>query len=113
MGPDLLGLTGTAPAVAPGTLTAPTYAPNEAPAAKPPPGRLGIFAALWAFALPVVVWPSLLAPTFAPKYAVMLLAAGVGVVPLVRFARRGGLRWAARLAIAFLIVALVSALLSR
>jgi hypothetical protein len=51
--------------------------------------------------------------SFTPKFAVMLLFAAVGVVPLARLAKeRSALRWPARAAVAFLAVALVSALVS-
>ena len=51
--------------------------------------------------------------TFTPKFAVLLLFAAVGIVPLARLVTtRSPLRWPARAAVAFLAVALVSALVS-
>ncbi len=51
--------------------------------------------------------------TFTPKFAVMLLFAAVGIVPLARLVRtRSPLRWPAGALVAFLAVALVSALVS-
>ena len=51
--------------------------------------------------------------TFTPKLAVLLLFAGVGIVPLARLVVSvSPLRWPARAAVAFLAVALVSALVS-
>jgi len=51
--------------------------------------------------------------TFTPKFAVLLLFAAVGIVPLARLVTsRSQLRWPARAAVAFLVVALVSALVS-
>lgn len=72
----------------------------------------GVFAGLWAAFLPVAIVSGVAYPSFIPKYALMLLAAGPGIVPLVRIARRPGTRWPARAALSFLGVALVSALLS-
>lgn len=50
--------------------------------------------------------------TFTPKYAVVLLIAGVGLVPLVRSLRRGRQALSSWAAIAFLLVGLISALTS-
>lgn len=74
---------------------------------------LGIFAAIGAAALCLAFSPKVNSSTFTPKFAVMLLFAAVGIVPLARLARRRSrLCWTARAAIAFLAVALVSALVS-
>ncbi len=72
----------------------------------------GVFAGLWAAFLPVAFLSGVTYPSFIPKYALMLLAAGAGIVPLVRLARQPRTRWPARAACGFLAVALVSALVS-
>lgn len=73
---------------------------------------LGLFAMFAAAVLPVLADPKTAADTFAPKFLGMLVIAAVGLIPLYRLARSGPLRFPARLAVGFLIVALVSALLS-
>jgi hypothetical protein len=74
---------------------------------------LGVFAALGAAALCLAFSPKVNSVTFTPKFAVLLLFAAVGVVPLARLVTsRSQLRWPARAAVAFLVVALVSALVS-
>ena len=73
---------------------------------------LGVFAALWAAALPTFFLANFSPPTFVPKYALMLLAAAVGVAPLIRLTRHPQMKWAARGAVAFLAVAGLSAALS-
>ena len=78
----------------------------------PPASALAIFAGLAAAALPIVADPQVGSDTFTPKYLVMLLIAAVGVVPLYRLARSGPLRIPARLGVAFLVVALIAAVLS-
>jgi hypothetical protein len=76
-------------------------------------GPLAWFAAVVAVLLPLAASPVLGSVTFTPKLALLLVAGGVGTVPLLRLAwRRTPLTLAARLAVAFLAVALASALLS-
>jgi len=74
---------------------------------------LGVFAAVGAAALCLAFSPKVNSVTFTPKAAVLLLFAGVGIVPLARLVRTDSqLRWPARAGVAFLAVALVSALVS-
>jgi hypothetical protein len=74
---------------------------------------LGVFAAVGAAALCLAFSPKVNSVTFTPKFAVLLLFAAVGIVPLARLVTaRSPLRWPARAAVAFLVVALVSALVS-
>ncbi|MGD0595721.1 MAG: hypothetical protein ABSB54_18780, partial [Acidimicrobiales bacterium] len=72
----------------------------------------GLVAAAAAALLPTVFSPSVFSWTFTPKLAVLLVLAAIGVVPLVRLARSSHVSWAARAAMAFLLVGLISALLS-
>ena len=72
-----------------------------------------MFAALGAAVLCLAFSPKVNSETFTPKFAVVLLFAAVGIVPLARLARaRSPLTWPARAVVAFLAVALVSALTS-
>ena len=71
-----------------------------------------MLAALGAFLLCVAFSPDVSSVTFTPKYLAMLLFAGAGVLPIMRLARQSAVKWAARSAIAFLAVGLVSALVS-
>jgi hypothetical protein len=74
---------------------------------------LGVFAAIGAAALCLAFSPKVNSVTFTPKFAVLLLFAAVGIVPLARLVVSDSpLRWPARAAVAFLAVALVSALVS-
>jgi hypothetical protein len=74
---------------------------------------LGVFSAIGAAALCLAFSPKVNSVTFTPKLAVLLLFAGVGIVPLARLVVSvSPLRWPARAAVAFLAVALVSALVS-
>ena len=74
---------------------------------------LGVFAAVGAAVLCLAFSPKVNSVTFTPKFAVVLLFAAVGIVPLARLVRsRSQLRWPARAAVAFLAVTLVSALVS-
>ena len=74
---------------------------------------LGAFAAIGAALLCLAFSPKVNSETFTPKFAVMLLFAAVGLVPLARLVRApSSLRWPARAGVAFLAVALVSALVS-
>ena len=69
--------------------------------------------AVAAAALCLAFSPKVNSVTFTPKFAVVLLFAAVGIVPLARLVRPASpLRWPARAAVAFLAVALVSALVS-
>ncbi len=72
----------------------------------------GLAAAATAALLPTAFSPSVFSTTFTPKLALLLVVAAVGAVPLVRLARSSQVAWAARAAIGFLAIALISALLS-
>lgn len=72
----------------------------------------GIAAALVAAILPVAFSSQVFSTFFTPKYVLLILIAAIGFVPLVRLARGSHITWAARAAIGFLAVGLVSALLS-
>lgn len=76
-------------------------------------GPWGVTAALLAFLLPIVASSRVASISFTPKYFVLLLAAGVGFVPLLLAARTGRSAWPARAALCFLGVGLVSVLLSQ
>lgn len=82
--------------------------------ARTPASPWGILAGLGAFALTVLISPAVASRTFTPKYAVTLLFAGAGLVPLLVALRTAGPR--RRLAIygaaGFLLVGLVAALTS-
>ncbi|MGC9962678.1 MAG: O-antigen ligase family protein [Acidimicrobiales bacterium] len=85
------------------------------PAETPARGSFGgyaLAAALAAALLPTVFSPSVFSTTFTPKLAVLLVVGAVGAVPLFRLARASHITWVGRAAMAFLVVALVSALLS-
>jgi len=74
---------------------------------------LGAFAAIDAALLCLAFSPQVGSETFTPKFAVMLLLAAIGIVPLARLVMaRSPLRWPARAAVAFLAVSLLSALVS-
>jgi len=74
---------------------------------------LGAFAAFGAAALCLAFSSKVNSESFTPKFAVALLFAAVGIVPLARLFRApSAIRWAARGAVGFLLVALVSALVS-
>ncbi len=75
----------------------------------------GIFAGLAAFALSVAISPVVASRTFTPKFLVMLVVAGVGLVPLASSLRRpvSRERFALYGAAAFVVVALLSALMSQ
>jgi hypothetical protein len=74
---------------------------------------LGAFASMGAAALCLAFSPQVGSDTFTPKLAIILLFGAVGIVPLARLVRANSpLRWPARAAVAFLAVALVSALVS-
>ena len=74
---------------------------------------LGAFAAIGAALLCLAFSTKMSSETFTPKFAVLLLFAAVGIVPLARFVgTRSPLRWPARAVVAFLFVALVSAVVS-
>ena len=72
----------------------------------------GLFAAVAAAALALAISPAVASHTFTPKYAVLLLIAAVGLVPFlrsVRWSRDALSSWAAA---AFLLIGLISALVS-
>ena len=74
---------------------------------------LGAFAAFGAAALCLAFSSKVNSESFTPKFAVALLFAAVGIVPLARLFRApSAICWAARGAVGFLLVALVSALVS-
>ncbi|HXY44335.1 MAG TPA: O-antigen ligase family protein [Acidimicrobiales bacterium] len=84
-----------------------------APPSLPPSlAAYGLAAAAAAALLPTVFSPAVLSWTFTPKLAVLIVVGAIGAVPLVRLARSSQASWAARGAGAFLLIALVSALLS-
>lgn len=72
-----------------------------------------IAAFLIALALPLVLCPALASRTFVPKFAVLLLLGALGLVPLLRELKYRPLHLPAWAASGFLLVALVSALMSR
>lgn len=91
--------------------------PTSVADAKPPSLPLsvaayGLAAAVAAALLPTAFSPAVLSWTFTPKLAVLVVVAAIGAVPLVRLARSSHVSWAARGAVAFLAVALISTLLS-
>jgi len=71
-----------------------------------------IFAAFAAVALPTALLNNVLFPTFTPKFLVLLVVGAGGVVPLFRLAQSSRASLAAKAAIAFLVIALVSVFLS-
>ncbi len=72
----------------------------------------GLFAAVAAAALALAISPAVASHTFTPKYAVLLLIAGVGGVPFLRSLRRSRDALSSWAAAAFLLVGLISALVS-
>lgn len=72
----------------------------------------GAVAAGAAALLPVVIDPQSASQTFVPKYALLLILAAAGSVPLLRLAISSRYAWLARAALGFALVALVSALAS-
>jgi O-antigen ligase len=75
-------------------------------------GGYALAAVATAALLPTAFSPSMFSLTFTPKFAVLLVVAAVGAVPLVCLARSSHITWAARAGIAFLVVGLISVLLS-
>lgn len=74
---------------------------------------LGAFAAFGAAVLCLAFSPQVSSDTFTPKFAILLLFAAAGVVPLASLVRaKTPVRWPARAAVLFLVVAFVSALMS-
>lgn len=71
-----------------------------------------IFAGIATFGLSVAIAPNVESYTLTPKYAVMLLVAAVGFVPFVRSLRRSRRSIPSWAALGFLVVGLLSALLS-
>jgi hypothetical protein len=98
------------PALASAATGAPGGAVPPTARAKVSPGPLGVF--LIAALVPTIFTPAVFSPTFSPKLALLLLVGAVGAVPLVRLARSSQATWAARGALAFLVVGLIAALLS-
>jgi hypothetical protein len=90
------------PGTSAGTATAPY-------AIEPFEYFLGIVAAFAAALLPIAYSPAAASGTFVPKYAVLLVFLGIGLVPLGRLAVASRYAWPARLGIAFVVVALISA----
>jgi tetratricopeptide (TPR) repeat protein len=87
-----------------GATTAATPAPFE--------HLLGVAAAGAGAFLPLVYSPIAASETFTPKYALLVLLAAVGLVPLCRLAIGSRYVWPARFGIAFILVAMISAALS-
>ena len=74
---------------------------------------LGVFAGIGAAGLCLAASTKTNGVTFTPKYAVVLLFAAVGIVPIVRLLRgKAPLRWVVAAAVAFLAVGLLSTLVS-
>jgi hypothetical protein len=73
---------------------------------------LGIVAAFAAALLPIAYSPLAASGTFVPKYAVLIVFTGIGIVPLCRLAMGSRYTWPARFGLAFVVVALISAGLS-
>ncbi len=71
-----------------------------------------MFAGAAAAALTLAISPAVASHTFTPKYAVLLLVAAVGVVPLLKSLRLGRQALSSWAAVAFLLVGLISALTS-
>lgn len=74
---------------------------------------LDVFAGVTAFLLPVAISPLVYSVTFVPKLAVLLVMLGAGLPLLVQLALASEVSTAARAACAFLVVGLVSALVSK
>lgn len=71
---------------------------------------LGVFASIAAALLALAASTKVSSVAFVPKFAIALLFAAVGLVPMARLVRsRSPIRWATGAAIAFLVVAFVSA----
>lgn len=123
LGSDVAG-SAVAPGEVAGSASAPSWA-SEPPSQREAAARTaltgfgrqvgpyGIFVGCWAAVLPVAFLSTIDYPSFTPKYAVMLLMAGAGLVPLARLAWRRSSRWMGCGLVGFLLVGLVSALLSQ
>jgi hypothetical protein len=77
-----------------------------------PVAAYSLAAALTVALLPTAFSPNVQSWTFTPKVVVLLVVAAVGIVPLVRLARSSPAKIPARAALGFLLVGLVSVLLS-
>jgi O-antigen ligase len=95
----------------PGSPTGPAELEARAPFGLQGSGY-GIFAGCWAALLPVAFLSTSAYPSFVPKYAVLLVMAAAGLVPLARLAWRESTRRLGLLLVGFLAVGLLSALLS-
>lgn len=73
---------------------------------------LGCIAAGMAALMPIAILSNTESQTFSVKYALLVVLAAAGAVPLVRLARASRYAWQARAAIAFVAVGVLSALLS-
>jgi len=71
----------------------------------------GLAAGLGAL-VPIATSPAVQSQTFVPKYALVLILMAAGLVPLVRLAISSRYAWRARVALGFLGVAVVSAIVS-
>jgi O-antigen ligase len=76
------------------------------------PSPWGVFAGVAAAALTLAVSPLVLSRSFTPKYVVVLLIGGVGLVPFLRSLRKDRSALGSWAALAFLAIGLVSALTS-
>lgn len=95
----------------PGQLSCPPEASVESTTAAPPRTGLGLFAAVVAFLLPIAYSPTVNAPFWSVRVAVVLLVVAVGLPRLGTLLRSGD--GAARCAAAFLAVAIIAALVAR
>lgn len=93
-----------------GGVDAPADTATAVPAPRATPW--GIFAGCWVLLLCVAITPAVGSLSFTPKYAVDLVFAGVGIVPLVLSLKRSPRSIASLAAVGFLAVGLISALTS-
>jgi hypothetical protein len=76
------------------------------------PGVVTWLVAGLAALLPIAISSQDYSAPFTPKYALMLILAALGIVPLIRLAIRSRYAWQARTAIAFVLAATLSAAIS-
>jgi tetratricopeptide (TPR) repeat protein len=76
------------------------------------PGAVGWLVAGLAALMPIAISSQDYTPPFTAKYALMIILAALGVVPLVNLAIASRYAWQARVAIAFVVVATISAIVS-
>jgi len=81
--------------------------------ARPGVTPAGIGALLVGALLPTAFSAQTLSSSFTPKYLVLLVVAGFGALPLLKLARSSHISLAAKGAVVFLVIALVSALTSQ